>query len=132
MRWPCQPEVLQITNRRKPDGLPMGFEEAGRYWHSDMSYLERPVSKALSLLRFACSLCTGAAAKQVMASVMYARTIPSTGGDTLFADMYRAYATLDAATATRIETLSGTHLSAGLCKSTELSAPDPFVSSDRF
>jgi alpha-ketoglutarate-dependent taurine dioxygenase len=34
---PTQREILQITNRRNVDGSAMGFEEAGRYWHSDMS-----------------------------------------------------------------------------------------------
>lgn len=60
-----QREILQITNRKRADGTAIGFEEAGRYWHSDMSYLDEPV----------------------MASIMHAKSIPPVGGDTLFADM---------------------------------------------
>jgi alpha-ketoglutarate-dependent taurine dioxygenase len=34
---PTQREILQITNMKRDDGTAIGFEEAGRYWHSDMS-----------------------------------------------------------------------------------------------
>ena len=69
---PGHPEILLISNRKHPDGTPMGFEDAGRYWHSDISYDERPA----------------------LGSHLYAVEIPSAGGDTLFADMRHALRTL--------------------------------------
>jgi taurine dioxygenase len=78
---------VQISTLLKADGSPAGFQSAGRYWHSDMSYLARPV----------------------MASVMHAKIVPTRGGDTLFADMCRAYETLDPVIAAQIEGLSAVH-----------------------
>ena len=69
---PGHPEILLISNRKHADGTPMGFEDAGRYWHSDISYDERPA----------------------LGSHLYAVEIPPTGGDTLFADMRHALGTL--------------------------------------
>ena len=69
---PDHPEILLISNRKHADGAPMGFEDAGRYWHSDISYGERPA----------------------MGSHLYAVEIPPAGGDTLFADMRHALRTL--------------------------------------
>ena len=69
---PGHPEILLISNRKHPDGTPMGFEDAGRYWHSDVSYDERPA----------------------LGSHLYAVEIPPEGGDTLFADMRHALRTL--------------------------------------
>lgn len=69
---PGHPEILLISNRKHADGTPMGFEDAGRYWHSDISYDERPA----------------------LGSHLYAVEIPPAGGDTLFADMRHALRTL--------------------------------------
>ena len=69
---PGHPEILLISNRKHADGTPMGFEDAGRYWHSDISYDERPA----------------------LGSHLYAVEIPPTGGDTLFSDMRHALRTL--------------------------------------
>jgi taurine dioxygenase len=44
-----------------------------------------------------------------MGSVLVARVLPETGGDTFFASMYRAYDTLDDATKAEIEGLSAVH-----------------------
>ena len=77
---PGHPEVLLITNKKRDDGSAMGFEDAGRYWHSDISYAEAPS----------------------LGSMLYAIEIPPEGGDTLFADMRGALATLPAATRRRI------------------------------
>ncbi len=78
---PGHPEILLISNRKHPDGTPMGFEDAGRYWHSDISYDERPA----------------------LGSHLYAVEIPPTGGDTLFADMRHALRTLPDDLRRRIE-----------------------------
>ena len=40
--YPGIPEILILSNRKHPDGRPMGFEDAGRYWHTDMSYVAEP------------------------------------------------------------------------------------------
>jgi taurine dioxygenase len=45
----------------------------------------------------------------VMASVMHALTVPSAGGDTLFADLERAYETLDPRTRAAIEGKEAIH-----------------------
>ncbi len=84
---PGHPEIMQISNKKRADGTPVGFEDAGRYWHSDISYAARPAK---------CSL-------------LYALEVPPTGGDTMFADMYAAYDGLDAATKTRIATMTAIH-----------------------
>ena len=60
---------------------------AGADWHTDDSYRAVP-----------CSLTT-----------LYALAIPSSGGDTQFANMYRAYEDLDAATRQRIDGLKVVH-----------------------
>ncbi len=54
---------------------------AGAYWHSDLSYDANPSD----------------------ATFLYSVQVPSKGGDTLFADMVRAYETLPAATKRRID-----------------------------
>ena len=78
---PGHPEILVLSNRKRADGSPIGFEDAGRYWHSDISYDARPA----------------------LGSHLYAVEIPDEGGDTLFADMRHALATLPAALRRRIE-----------------------------
>ena len=78
---PGHPEILLISNRKRPDGTPMGFEDAGRYWHSDISYDERPA----------------------MGSHLHAVEIPPEGGDTLFADMRHALRTLPDTLRRRVE-----------------------------
>lgn len=66
---PGQPEVLELSNRRGADGNAIGFEDAGRYWHSDISYNAEPAQ----------------------GTMLYAVDIPPEGGDTFFADMAAAY-----------------------------------------
>ncbi len=78
---PDEPEVLLLSNEKRADGTPVGFEDAGRYWHSDLSYDVHPS----------------------LGTMLYAVDIPPQGGDTLFVDMYRAYATLPPATKARID-----------------------------
>jgi taurine dioxygenase len=78
---PQHPEVLLLSNAKHPDGTPVGFEDAGRYWHSDLSYDAHPS----------------------LGTLLYAIEIPPAGGDTLFVDMYRAYETLPDAIKKRID-----------------------------
>lgn len=40
------PEIFHVSNVTK-DGKPFGSQDAGRYWHSDLCYLERPSSVTL-------------------------------------------------------------------------------------
>lgn len=85
---PDHPELIYVTNRKKPDGSPMGAlsnNEAG--WHFDQSYLPRPA----------------------IGSLLYAVEVPSAGGDTSFADLYGAYDSLSEETKRRIEGLKAEH-----------------------
>ena len=84
---PGHPEILLISNKKRDDGTPVGFEDAGRYWHSDISYVEKPA----------------------LGSLLYAVEIPPEGGDTMFADMRRALEALPAETRRRIEGLRARH-----------------------
>ncbi|MDH3699909.1 MAG: TauD/TfdA family dioxygenase [Alphaproteobacteria bacterium] len=68
---PGHPEVRVLSNVKK-DGKPFGVAKSGRHWHSDLSYKEAPAS----------------------ATVLYGVETPPAGADTLFADMYAAYAAL--------------------------------------
>ncbi|MFZ8949531.1 MAG: TauD/TfdA dioxygenase family protein [Alphaproteobacteria bacterium] len=65
------PQLLQITNR-SIDGRPSETRNTGRNWHSDYSYTGRPAA----------------------ASMLYCDQRPPIGGDTMFANMVRAYETL--------------------------------------
>ncbi len=78
---PEQKEVLVLSNKKHPDGSAVGFEDAGRYWHSDLSYVEKPM----------------------LGTMLLAIEIPPEGGDTHFADMRAALATLPAESRERIE-----------------------------
>ncbi|WP_455921422.1 TauD/TfdA dioxygenase family protein [Pseudomonas putida] len=65
------PEILIVSNIVE-NGQPVGLGDAGKYWHSDLSYKELPS----------------------LGSMLYAQELPSEGGDTLFADMHRAWDSL--------------------------------------
>ena len=71
---PGHPEVLVVSNVVE-DGKPIGLGDAGHFWHSDLSYQERPS----------------------LGSLLHARELPAEGGDTLFANMHLAWDTLPAA-----------------------------------
>ena len=66
------PQILLVSNDRQADGRPVGIADAGRYWHTDMSYMKEPA----------------------LGSLLYARAIPDAGGDTMFCDMTAACADL--------------------------------------
>ncbi len=80
-------EVSVISNvvdsgKGRETGMP-----AGAFWHSDLSYDIRPSD----------------------ATLLYSVEVPESGGDTLFANMYRAYETLPEPMKRRIEGLSAIH-----------------------
>ena len=77
---PGHPEILLVSNVME-NGKPIGLGDAGRYWHSDMSYVAEPS----------------------LGSLLHAQEIPSEGGDTSFINLYRAYETLPAEIKRRID-----------------------------
>jgi taurine dioxygenase len=62
------PELLEVTNIPKK-GKPSPTRTAGRNWHSDYAYTNRPANS----------------------SMLYCTQKPSVGGDTMFCNMARAY-----------------------------------------
>lgn len=81
------PEVLVVSNIRDTQGDPIGLGDAGVFWHSDLSYKERPS----------------------LGSLLHAQELPNVGGDTLFADQHAAYDALPEATRQRIAGLRAEH-----------------------
>lgn len=81
-----QPEVFVISNIVE-NGQPVGLGDAGKFWHSDLSYKEVPS----------------------LGSMLYAQELPEEGGDTLFADQQRAYETLPEALRRAIEGKRAVH-----------------------
>ncbi len=67
------PEVLVVSNIVE-NGQPIGLGDAGVFWHSDLSYKERPS----------------------LGSLLHAQELPQDGGDTLFANQHLAWQTLPA------------------------------------
>ncbi len=84
---PGHPFTLVLSNK-KVNGVPVGLEDAGRYWHSDVSYEDLPPDGSL--------LC--------------ALEIPLTGGDTLFANQSRAYDALPQKLKEQIAGLKARHI----------------------
>ncbi len=83
---PEHPEILLVSNEKR-NGQPIGLADAGRYWHSDLSYLAEPS----------------------LGSFLLSRVRPAEGGDTLFASMHAAYDRLPASLKQRIVRLSAEH-----------------------
>ncbi len=81
------PEIYRVSSKVDEDGRPMGNPESGRYWHSDLSYLDPP-SKA---------------------SLLYALELPPSGGDTMLAGMYAAYDSLSPSMKGLLEGLTAMH-----------------------
>jgi taurine dioxygenase len=81
------PAVMLISNVRE-DGKPIGALPDGEMqFHSDQCYKERPA----------------------MGSMLYALEVPSKGGNTLFANAYKAYATLPESVKRRIDGRKALH-----------------------
>jgi len=83
---PEDPNILILSNRKK-NGDPVGLADAGTYFHTDYSYLQVPAR----------------------ATMLYSIEVPTTGGNTLFANQYAAYDGLSAAMKKRIDPLVGVH-----------------------
>lgn len=98
---PGHPEVLVVSNI-KEDGKPIGLGDAGHFWHSDLSYKERPS----------------------LGSLLHAQELPAEGGDTLFANQHTAYEALPKASRELVGTLFAEHTY--LARYEELRARSPW------
>lgn len=83
---PDHPEVLVLSNVVE-GGKPRGFSDAGAYWHSDLSYKAEPTKY----------------------TVLHAKEIPATGGDTLFVNGTAVYEALDDGLRDRVDGLRAIH-----------------------
>jgi len=83
---PGHPEILRVSNVIE-NGEPIGLGDAGRIWHSDLSYTPEPS----------------------LGSLLYALEIPTEGGDTSFANMAAAYDALPRETRQRLDGKSAVH-----------------------
>jgi taurine dioxygenase len=90
-RLPATPEIFILSNIIGSDGKAIGAQDAGRFWHSDLSYKEFP-----SLL-----------------SALYSIEIPERDGrvygDTQYASVVAAYAALPEKMKARLHGLSAVH-----------------------
>ncbi len=68
---PERPEIFVVSNVRE-EGKLKGAVYAGQYWHSDLSYMQKPS----------------------LGSLLLCHEMPAVGGDTMWANMYLAYETL--------------------------------------
>ncbi|MDH3672943.1 MAG: TauD/TfdA family dioxygenase [Gammaproteobacteria bacterium] len=75
------PEIIEIVKR--PDEV----NNWGETWHADMTFRDEPPN----------------------AAVLYAREVPASGGDTLFANMYLAYETLSEGMKQMLDGLEAVH-----------------------
>ncbi|MBF8774578.1 TauD/TfdA dioxygenase family protein [Pseudomonas fulva] len=80
------PEILIVSNIIE-NGQNIGLGDAGKFWHSDLSY------KALPSL----------------GSMLHAQELPDEGGDTLFADMHKAWDAVPAALRTLVAGRNAAH-----------------------
>lgn len=83
---PGHPDVLVVSNIVE-NGKPIGLGDAGVFWHSDLSYKERPS----------------------LGSFLHAQELPAEGGDTLFANQHAAYEALPEPLKRRLDGLKAEH-----------------------
>ena len=83
---PGHPEILLVSNVIE-NGKPIGLGDAGRYWHSDLSYVAEPS----------------------LGSLLHAQELPAEDGDTSFANLYAAYEALPEDVKRRLEGKRATH-----------------------
>ena len=80
------PEILIVSNIID-NGQSIGLGDAGKFWHSDLSYKELPS----------------------LGSMLHAQELPGEGGDTLFADMHQAWDGLPHALRNAVQGRSAAH-----------------------
>lgn len=95
------PEILIISNI-KENGQPIGLGDAGHFWHSDLSYVEKPS----------------------LGSMLHAQELPAEGGDTLFANQHLAWDRLPEHLKTAVQGLRAEHTY--LARYEELRARNPW------
>lgn len=98
---PGHPEVLVVSNIVE-NGKPIGLGDAGHYWHSDLSYKDKPS----------------------LGSLLHAQELLAEGGDTLFANMHLAWDTLPAHLREAVEGRAAEHTY--LAKYAELQQRSPW------
>lgn len=102
---PDYPSILIISNIQE-NGRDIGYADAGRVWHSDGSYRQRPVG----------------------ISMLYAIEVPEEAGKTLghtsFASAWAAYEGLDDSLKAQLEGLEAVHQVAGRRKTLGTSKPE--------
>ncbi|CAB3768248.1 TauD/TfdA dioxygenase family protein [Paraburkholderia humisilvae] len=98
---PGHPEMLIVSNIVE-NGKPIGLGDAGHFWHSDLSYKEKPS----------------------LGSLLHAQELPAEGGDTLFANMHLAYDALPAHLRNTVAGLRAEHTY--LARYAELQARSPW------
>lgn len=88
---PDFPEIMILSNQLRPDGKPVGLNDAGQGWHTDMSY-----SKDIAL-----------------ANILHAQAVPMRNGksvgETQFRNMHAAYDELPDDIKHKIEGRTATH-----------------------
>ncbi len=88
---PDFPEIMILSNQLRPDGKPVGLNDAGQGWHTDMSY-----SKDIAL-----------------ANILHAQAVPTRNGksvgETQFRNMHAAYDELPDEIKHKIEGRTATH-----------------------
>jgi taurine dioxygenase len=88
---PDFPEIMILSNQMHPDGKPVGLNDAGQGWHTDMSY-----SKDIAL-----------------ANILHAQAVPMRNGksvgETQFRDMHAAYDELPDEIRHKLEGRTATH-----------------------